>query len=404
MLSKFMLDCRTQNRLPYSSIRWFWARGVVPLFILIFAAPGAFAPFAIADDNETVIAIPSNVQQPTQLMQAAQPVQATQAIGARELSRAFRSAAERALPCVVMVFAKKPSKDEKLEQIETLEFLEGEPGKDYNIGSGVILSSEGLIVTNHHVVADSKRVRIRLPDGREFPATDIRSDAMSDLAILRIDSTKPLPFVELAESSGLGVGDWVLAIGSPFAIEQTVSAGIISGKARSLPGLVNGQLLQTDAAINPGNSGGALVNLDGQLVGINTAIASSSGSYQGVGFAIPSNRVRWVTSELTTYSKVRRATMGITIAPLPVEIADQLDLPIRGGVIVVRMRSGQAAEKAGLKKGDVIVKLGDQVVRSPADLASIVEQLPIDQPQPVTILREAEQIVLDINLLEKTIQ
>jgi len=323
------------------------------------------------------------------------------AMGARELSKAFRSAAERALPCVVMVFAKKPVKDEKLEQIETLDFLEGEPGKDYNIGSGVILSADGLIVTNNHVVADSKRVRIRMPDGREFPATDIRSDSTSDLAILRIESTKPLPFVTLAQSSDLSVGDWVLAIGSPFAIEQTVSAGIISGKARSLPGVVNGQLLQTDAAINPGNSGGALVSLDGELVGINTAISTMSGFDRGVGFAIPSNRVQWVTSELSKYSKVRRATMGITVAPLPQEIADQLDLPIRGGVIVLRMRTGQAASNANIQKGDVIVKLADQVVRSPADLASIVEQLPIDQPQSVLILRETKEMKLEITLKEK---
>jgi serine protease Do len=205
----------------------------------------------------------------------------------------------------------------------------------------------------------------------------------------------------MGDSDTASVGDWVLAIGSPFAIEQTVSAGIISGKGRGLQGLVAGQLLQTDAAINPGNSGGALLNLDGELIGINSAIASTSGVFEGVGFAIPVNRVKWIISELREHGKVRRATMGVRVAPIPAEVAEQLDLPIRSGALVVGLRDGYPAENAGIKKGDVILKLAGQTVQSPLDLNAIVEQLPIEQPQPLVILREGSRIDMSVRLQAK---
>jgi serine protease Do len=320
---------------------------------------------------------------------------------ARELSAAFRAAAEKALPSVVTVYARRvDEKDDKLEL--GLEDLLGEDvTTTHNIGSGVLLNAEGLIVTNHHVVEKCNRVRIRLPDGREYMGSDIRSDPSSDLAILSIAAPKKLASITWGDSNHIAVGDWVLAIGSPFAIEQTVSAGIISGKGRGMQGLVAGQLLQTDAAINPGNSGGALVNLDGELVGINTAIASTSGEFQGVGFAIPVNRVRWITSELSTQGKVRRATMGVTTVPVPVEIAEQLELPIPAGALVIRLRDSFPAEQAGVLKGDVIVKFAEQTVKSPLDLNAIVEQLPIDQPLPLTVLREGQPVELSVTLQAK---
>ncbi|MDZ4851975.1 MAG: trypsin-like peptidase domain-containing protein [Pirellulaceae bacterium] len=319
---------------------------------------------------------------------------------AKDLSDAFRAAAAKGLPAVVTVFARRTAADND-DKYGLLELLGEDPSDNHNIGSGVIISPDGLIVTNHHVVEKSARVRVRLPDGREFLASDIKSDESSDLAILSIPTPKKLTSIAMGNSDTMAVGDWVLAVGSPFAIEQTVSAGIISGKARGLKGLLAGQLLQTDAAINPGNSGGALVNLDGELVGINTAIASTSGVFEGVGFAIPINRVKWIVSELRTNGKVRRAMMGAEVAKLPPEIAEQLDLPIQGGALVVRIRDGYPAEKAGLKKGDVVIRIADQAVQSQIDLNAIVEQLPVGQPQSIIVLREGERVEMSISLQAK---
>ncbi len=319
---------------------------------------------------------------------------------AKELSDAFRAAAQKGLPSVVTVYARRIDKDDE-EKLDLLELLGDDPTENHNIGSGVIITSDGLIVTNHHVVDKCNRVRIRLPDGREYLGTDIKSDKSSDLAILSIATSKKLSHVTLGDSNTAFVGDWVLAIGSPFAIEQTVSAGIISGKSRDLRGLVAGQLLQTDAAINPGNSGGALLNLDGELIGINSAIASTSGVFEGVGFAIPVSRVKWIISELRAHGKVRRATMGVRVASLPAEVAEQLDLPIRSGALIVGLRDGYPAENAGLKKGDVILKLADQTVQSHLDLNSIVEQLPIEQPQSLVIMREGKRVDMTISLQAK---
>jgi serine protease Do len=324
-------------------------------------------------------------------------------INAKKLSEAFRAAAEQALPSVVTVYARHvEEKNGKLSlDLEDIPGFGEDLAESDQIGSGVILSEDGLIVTNHHVVEDCNRVLIRFPDGRQYEGHDIRSDKGSDLAILTIKAPKKLPAIRLGDSDSLAVGDWVLAIGSPFAIEQTVSAGIISGKGRGMQRLLAGQLLQTDAAINPGNSGGALLNLDGELVGINSAIASTSGEFQGVGFAIPINRVKWITSELRSNGKVRRAFLGLTSVPVPAEIAEQYDLPLPSAAFVLRIRDGFPAEQAGVQKNDIILKLADQTVKSPADLNGIVEQLPIGPSFPMIVLRDGEQLKLSITLQAK---
>ncbi len=320
---------------------------------------------------------------------------------AKELSEAFRAASEKTLPSVVTVYARRVD-EKKAKVLLNLDDILGEDLEESDqIGSGVILSEDGLIVTNHHVVEDCNRVLIRFPDGRQYEGQDIRSDEGSDLAILNIKASRKLPAIQLGDSDTLAVGDWVLAIGSPFAIEQTVSAGIISGKGRGLQRLVAGQLLQTDAAINPGNSGGALVNLDGELIGINSAIASTDGKFQGVGFAIPINRVKWITSELRSNGKVRRAFLGLTSVAIPAEVAEQYDLPLTGGAFVVRIRDGFPAEQAGVQKNDIIIKLADQIVKSPTDLNGIVEQLPIGPAFPMIVLRDGEQVKLTITLQAK---
>ncbi len=313
---------------------------------------------------------------------------------ARDLSNAFKSAAKKLLPSVVTVMAKMENTASTLETLELLSTEEMYP----SIGSGVILSAEGLIVTNHHVVANATEVRVRLHDGNEIKATNIRSDVSSDLAILNIEPRETLVAVKIADSDAVSVGDWVLAIGSPFSFDQTVSVGIISGKARILRELVVGQLLQTDASINPGNSGGALANLDGELVGINTAIASRSGASQGVGFAIPSNRMKWIVSELQEIGKVRRSYIGLRAEPLSLDMAQFTGIPIQGGVYVSSVTKGSPADQAGIKMGDVLISIAQQKIHTPAEFAEIVEQLPVDQPQTVELTRQKERLSLQVSL------
>ncbi len=317
---------------------------------------------------------------------------------ARDLSAAFRDAAQRIMPSVVVVLAKRADVNETLDQLQLLD----DSTSNFSAGSGVIISEDGWIVTNNHVVKDSSLVRVRLSDGREFTGTDLKFDPASDLATFKITTPDPLTAAVMGDSSEMAVGDWVIAVGSPFLLEQTVSAGIISGKARPLKGMVSGQLLQTDASINPGNSGGALANLDGELIAINTAIASDSGTFQGVGFAIPTSRVKWIVSELQSRGMVRRATLGVTTVEIPQQVAMQLNLPIRGGgAYVVRVRYDSPAAKAGLQSGDVILQIASQAVRSPNGLASIVEQSPIDEPQIIELIRNQKRMEVSVTLEAK---
>ena len=316
---------------------------------------------------------------------------------AKDLAEAFRSASREILPTVVTVLCSSKEESTDLEVIESMD----DSQRFDMVGSGVIWSRDGQIVTNAHVVANAKVVVVRLEDGREFTGKDVRSDKQSDLAILRIECPERLRPAPLGDSDKLSVGDWVLAIGSPFNMEQTVSAGIISGKARVLRDLLAGQMLQTDAAINPGNSGGALVNLDGELIGINTAIASRSGFYQGIGFAIPVSRVKWITSELADTGKVRRSRIGLTTNRIPQAIADELRLPVRGGVYVSRVAADLPADQAGILVGDIIVEIAGQKSRSPADFAAIVEQLPVGSAHPIRIMRAGELLSLEITLIAR---
>jgi len=327
-------------------------------------------------------------------------------VHAKALSQAFRTAAERASPSVVTIVATTKLSDQRLEQMqELLEdprfrrlFPNGQPPMPFpeqegtQVGSGVIIDPSGIVLTNNHVVEDADEVLVRLPNGSELTASEIKRDPNSDLAILRITNQGELAAAQLGDSNGLEIGDWVIAIGSPFELEATVSAGIISGKGRGIEKIRRGRLLQTDAAINPGNSGGPLVNLDGEVVGINTAIATSNGGYQGIGFAIPINRGKWVVQELLEHGKVRRAYLGIQIGELTAQAARQLEIPARAGVWVVRVVPEGPAAKAGVQAGDVIVQFAGVPVRAPGDLQDVVEQKPIGSTQEFWILREGERL------------
>jgi len=311
---------------------------------------------------------------------------------ARGLALAFQSAASKMMPSVVTVLAKRSDVDETLDILDLLE----EDSSAFNIGSGVIISEDGLCITNHHVIKGSKGIRVRLADGRVLLGKDVLSDPSSDIAVFRIATKAPLSAAAIGDSDALAIGDWVMTIGSPFMLDQTVSVGIISSKGRTIRGLLEGQLLQTDATINPGNSGGALLDLNGALVGINTAIPTTTGQFQGIGFAIPIRRVQWISKELLEFGEVRRAKLGATVDVIPQYLAEELKIPVRGGVELIKMTANSPATRAGMEIGDVIQELAGQKVFTPEDFKSLVEQLPADRAYPIKFLREGKLMTLEI--------
>ncbi len=353
--------------------------------------------------------------------QSEEPSAAVQA-GPRALSRAFRLAAAKATESVVTVYAygqtagtdsgpDKPApadvfgRDSEANENDsagpTPPPRAGSSGQELvvsGLGSGVIFSADGLVVTNNHVVAGAQRVVIQLFDQTELEVQKVSGDADSDIAVLRVQSPEPLKAATLGNSESLEIGDWVLAIGSPFKLEATVSAGIISAKNRTIFRIRRGRLLQTDAAINPGNSGGALIDLDGDVIGINTAIATRSGAYQGIGFAIPISQVAWIADELATHGKVRRAAMGIRLADLNKPVATKLNLPIGMGVLVYQVIGKSAAAQAGIEPLDVIIEFAGERVRQASDLQEIVERKPIGSLQKVKVARGPQEIDLEVRL------
>jgi serine protease Do len=255
-------------------------------------------------------------------------------------------------------------------------------------------------MTNNHVVNGADVVRVRLHDGREFEAKDIKTDPRTDVAILRIEGAGPLKALKLGDSRAMEVGDWVLAFGSPFGLEATVTQGIISGKGRARQITDREDFLQTDAAINPGNSGGPLVNLAGEVIGINTAIASASGGYDGVGFAIPTHIAGWVGEQLVKTGTVRRGYLGTSIAAVDAETAKQFNVSVRDGAVVRGVMPNSPAEKAGLEPGDVIVSLRGDKITDPATLQGVVERLEIGTAYPLEVIRNGERKILQVTIDE----
>lgn len=245
-------------------------------------------------------------------------------------------------------------------------------------GSGVILSPDGYVVTNRHVVENSTEIRVTMADKRTFYAELIGSDASTDIALLKIDEVG-LPFLLFGNSDSVRVGEWVLAVGNPFNLESTVTAGIVSAKGRNINILGGGasieSFIQTDAAVNPGNSGGALVNTAGELIGINTAIITETGSYEGYSFAVPSNLVQKIIRDLREFGRVQRAFLGVGIEDLDSETARTVGLPNAEGVYINRITPGSAAADAGLQSGDVIISVNNVRVRSTPELQELIGRL-----------------------------
>jgi len=267
------------------------------------------------------------------------------------------------------------------------------------LGSGVIVSEDGYILTNNHVVENADEIKIALNDEREFTAKIVGRDDKSDVAVLKIDA-KDLPYLHLANSDTLEVGDMVLAIGNPFGVGQTVTMGIVSATGRGAMGLDYEDFIQTDAAINPGNSGGALIDAEGRLVGINTAIISRSGGNQGIGFAIPVNLARSVMESLVKDGRVVRGFLGVNIQDVTPTLAKEFDLKDHDGALVADVTAGSPAEKAGLKAGDIITKLNGKPVRDSRHLKLQVAQISPNTKVPVEVLRDGATKSMTVQLKE----
>jgi serine protease Do len=263
-----------------------------------------------------------------------------------------------------------------------------------SLGSGVIVSNDGLLVTNNHVLGEGSfpEVTVSLADRREVNAKVLGVDSWTDLALLKIDGTG-FPVIPWGDSSKLRVAEWVMAIGNPYQLSETVTLGIVSALGRANVGIsMYEDFIQTDAAINPGNSGGALVNSRGELIGINTAIFSQSGGYQGIGFAVPSNLVRRVIDDLAKYGQVRRGSIGyLEVAPLTTQVAEQLRAPNTNGVVITGVLPASPADRATITAGDIIVAVNGQPVSDTAQLVRTIADLPIGSTAAIEIIRDGKR-------------
>ena len=273
--------------------------------------------------------------------------------------------------------------------------------KERGQGSGVIVEANGLIITNNHVVNKADEIRVFLSDKREFKGKLIGTDAKTDIAVVKIEATG-LPTIPWADSDQLEVGEFVLAVGSPFGLTQTVTMGIVSAVGRASMGIAEYEdFIQTDAAINPGNSGGALVNVRGELVGINTAIFSQSGGNMGIGFAVPSNLSRAIMDQLVRTGKVVRGWLGVAIQDLTPELATQFGIADTKGVLVSDVMDDSPAKKAGFERADVIVEYDGKPMDSPTHLRNAVAQTPIGKKVSVKLIRDKKPKTLEVAIAEQ---
>jgi len=319
--------------------------------------------------------------------------------------------AERATPSVVNIASKRVIHERGGQQDPFFRYFFGPMGPQggdapeqlqRGLGSGVIYSADGLVLTNNHVIEGADEITVTTSDGTDYGAKVVGTDAKSDVAVLRLEG-KPTNLVPLplGDSQGLRVGDVVLAIGDPFGFSQTVTMGIVSAKGRSETGIVDyADFIQTDAAINPGNSGGALVNMQGQLVGINTAIISRTGGYQGIGFAIPSNMAKTIAQSLIEHGKVVRGWLGIGIQDVSRELAAAMNLPNADGVVVSDVEPGSPAEKGGLLRGDVVLSVDGKKTNTSTRLRNIIAEAGSNKKVELALIRAGKPLTLSVTLGE----
>ena len=325
----------------------------------------------------------------------------------RVTGEAFSKIAESAMPAVVYISVEKNVNAERFipKGLDVPEFF-GDQLKKFNPkpfrqqgqGSGFIISEDGYILSNHHVVGDADTINVKLHDGRELEGTLVGTDEKSEVAIIKVDAKK-LPHLKLGDSDKLRIAEWVLAIGNPFGLTETVTAGIVSAKGRNNVGIADYEnFIQTDAAINPGNSGGPLLNTQGEVIGINTAIYSRSGGYMGVGFAIPVNMVKRIKDQLIAHGKVTRGYLGIMIQDLTPELAKTLDVKDTTGIIVSDVMADSAASEAGIEDGDIIVKLNGESVKGVGTFRNNVASHSPGEKLKLNILRDGKAEVITANL------
>lgn len=327
----------------------------------------------------------------------------------------FTAASGRAMPAVVHIAAaasaKSASRNRRSQPYNPFRdffgddfFFFGNPfgGPQKGTGSGVIYSSDGYIITNNHVVDFADTIEVTLYDNRKFSARLVGADSKTDLAVLKIDADE-LPTLPMADSDQAKVGQWVLAVGNPFDLTSTVTAGIISAKGRNIKILKDNDaiesFIQTDAAVNPGNSGGALVDDQGRLLGINTAIATQTGSFAGYSFAIPSNLMRRIADDLVAYGSFKRVYLGVNIYDLNSDRAKELRLSVTQGVIVESVIPGGSADKAGLRAKDVILRIDGRQVKNMPDLQEIVSRSRMGDVLRISVLRNGEEQTIPVKML-----
>jgi len=312
----------------------------------------------------------------------------------------FTKAAAKTIDAVVHV--KNTTISRKPTNIMEYFYGTGEPRAMVGAGSGVIITPDGYIVTNNHVIANASQLEVTLNNNKSYQAELIGTDSKSDIALIKIDPDEKLPFVPFGDSNDLKIGEWVLAVGNPFNLTSTVTAGIVSAKARDLNEFDSNpqSFIQTDAAVNRGNSGGALVNIRGELVGINTAISSETGSYVGYSFAVPSNNTRKIIEDIMEYGDVQRGILGIQGQTLNSNIAEKLGLNETEGVIVGGIEEGSGADKSGIKEGDIIKGLDGYKVGKFSDLAGYLGSKRPDDVVDVTIIRNGRQRVIPVTLIK----
>ena len=307
----------------------------------------------------------------------------------------FSDAAEMAVEAVVYVKVVQKARYQQPNSLLDIFFGFAQTPKDQvGLGSGVIIRPDGYIVTNNHVIAGADVIEVTLENNQVYNASLVGTDPATDIALLKIEADN-LPALELGNSDALRLGEWVLAIGSPYDLRSTITAGIVSAKGRSLPNY-DGQyrvesFIQTDAAVNPGNSGGALVNTRGELVGINTSIISLTGSYTGYSFAVPVNIVKKITDDFIQYGKVQRAMLGVSISDMTAAIAAKMGTNQLDGVLVVDVQKGGSADAAGIEPGDVILEVNLNPVHNSAALQERINRLRPGEQAVVTVLRDGKR-------------
>ena len=370
---------------------FFAAQRLMKLAAILAIALGVSTPGVLAQDGGTVRQVPGT---------------------AAEMKLSFAPIVKEVGPAVVNVYASR----KVMQQRRVSPFFDdpffrrffGDPGGNLgrpqervqsSLGSGVIISEDGTVITNHHVIKDADEVRVALNDRREFDAEIVLKDEHTDLAVLKIKGEGPFDFAPFAEADSLEVGDIVLAIGNPFGVGQTVTQGIVSALARTQVGITDYQFfIQTDAAINPGNSGGALVDMEGKLVGINTAIFSRSGGSNGIGFAIPSHMARFVATAAGQGDMVRRPWLGATVQTVSAEISEALGLDRPRGVLITNVFEKSPAARAGLRVGDLVISVDGKEVIDPDSFGYRFATRQLGEKSSFTVLRSGGEAVVEIEL------